>query len=127
MVFLMRVSSHSEGYASAVRDVVRGIDDQIALTGIGTLEREITDSIAIIRIMGVLIGLIWLRRAGAIVGGSLWRARRKRCTAYSGNRRTPRIGRGTTGCNATGLRTSAEAHGNRLAIGVPMAFAVTAP
>jgi putative ABC transport system permease protein len=57
MVFLMRVASNPEGYASSVRDLVRGVDDQIALTGIGTLEREITDSIAIIRIMGVLMAL----------------------------------------------------------------------
>src|SRR5260370_18258145 len=57
MVFLMRVASNPAGYVSGVRDVVRGIDDQIALTGVGTLEREINDSIAIIRIMGVLMAL----------------------------------------------------------------------
>jgi predicted permease len=57
MVFLMRVASDPAGYVSVVRDLVGGIDDQIALTGVGTLETEITDSIAIIRIMGVLMTL----------------------------------------------------------------------
>src|SRR5260370_37585439 len=57
MVVLIRVASNPAGYVSGVRDVVRGIDDQIALTGVGTLEKEITDSIAIIRIMGVLMAL----------------------------------------------------------------------
>jgi putative ABC transport system permease protein len=57
MVFLMRITSNQAGYASSIREVVRGIDDQIALTAIGTLAREITDSIAIIRIMGVLMAL----------------------------------------------------------------------
>src|SRR3982074_1445047 len=58
--------------------------------------------------------IVWRCRAGAIVGGSLWRARRMRCAAHSGNRRTARLGRGTAGCDATSLRTSTEAHGNRL-------------
>jgi predicted permease len=57
MVFLMRVGSNPEGHSSSVREVVRAIDDQIALTSFGTLEGEITDSIAIIRIMGVLMTL----------------------------------------------------------------------
>src|SRR5258707_6436123 len=57
MVFLMRVASNPAGYASGIREVVRGIDDQIGLTGVGTLEREITDSIAIIRIMDELMEL----------------------------------------------------------------------
>lgn len=57
MVFLMRVQFNPASYVSGVRKIVRGIDDQVAINGVGTVEREITDSIAIIRIMGVLMAL----------------------------------------------------------------------
>jgi len=40
-----------------VRDVVRKIDPGIALRGINTLEEEVADSIAIVRIMGILMGI----------------------------------------------------------------------
>ena len=124
MVFLMRVSSHSEGYASAVRDVVRGIDDQIALTGIGTLEREITDSIAIIRIMGVLMALfggVALALSSVGVYGVL---------AESVARRIPEIGvRLALGAEPRDVMRlvfgqALKLTGIGLAIGVPIAFAV---
>src|SRR5260370_26597738 len=57
MLFLMRLASNPAGYVSGVRDVVRGLDDRIPLTGVGTLETEITHSIPIIRITGVLMDL----------------------------------------------------------------------
>ena len=86
MVFLLRVANNPASYVSGVRDVVRGLDDQLALHGVGTLEREITDSIAIIRIMGVLMaifGCVALALACVGVYGVL---------AESVARRTPEIG-----------------------------------
>jgi len=124
MVFLMRVSSNPESYASAVRDVVRGIDDQIALTGIGTLEREITDSIAIIRIMGVLMalfGCVALALSSVGVYGVL---------AESVARRIPEIGvRLALGAEPRDVMRlvfgqALKLTGIGLAIGVPIAFAV---
>jgi len=57
MVFLLRGNAVPQSYVPGVREAVRQIDDQIALTGVNTLESEITDSVAIIRIMGALMTL----------------------------------------------------------------------
>ena len=124
MVFLMRVGSNPEGYVSSVRDVVRGIDDQIALTGVGTLEKEITDSIAIIRIMGVLMalfGCVALALSSVGVYGVL---------AEGVARRIPEIGvRLALGAEPRDvmklvLGQALKLTGIGLAIGVPIAFAV---
>jgi putative ABC transport system permease protein len=124
MVFLMRVGSNPEDYVSSVRDVVRGIDDQIALTGVGTLEKEITDSIAIIRIMGVLMalfGCVALALSSVGVYGVL---------AEGVARRIPEIGvRLALGAEPRDvmklvLGQAVKLTGIGLAIGVPIAFAV---
>jgi predicted permease len=124
MVFLMRVASNPEGYASSVRDLVRGVDDQIALTGIGTLEREITDSIAIIRIMGVLMalfGCVALALSSVGVYGVL---------AESVARRIPEIGvRLALGAEPRDVMRlvfgqALKLTGIGLTIGVPIAFGV---
>ena len=124
MVLLMRVDSHPGGYASAVRDVVRSVDDQVALGGIGTLEREITDSIAIIRIMGVLMalfGCVALLLSSVGVYGVL---------AESVARRIPEIGvRLALGAEPRDVMRlvftqALKLTGIGLAIGVPIAFAV---
>ena len=124
MVFLIRVASNPENYASAVRDVVRGIDDQIALTAIGTLEREITDSIAIIRIMGALMalfGCVALALSSVGVYGVL---------AESVARRIPEIGvRLALGAEPRDVMRlvfgqALKLTGIGLAIGVPIALAV---
>jgi putative ABC transport system permease protein len=60
MTLLLRTSSNPTSYVSAVRDVVRQTDPAIALRGINTLEEEIADSIAIVRIMGILMGIFGL-------------------------------------------------------------------
>jgi putative ABC transport system permease protein len=57
MTLLLRTASNPTGYISAVRDVVRKIDPGIALRGINTLEEEVADSIAIVRIMDILMGI----------------------------------------------------------------------
>jgi putative ABC transport system permease protein len=43
-----------------VREVVRQTDAAIALRGVNTLEEEVADSIAIVRIMGILMGIFGL-------------------------------------------------------------------
>jgi putative ABC transport system permease protein len=124
MVFLMRVASNPAAYAAGIREVVRGIDDQIALTGVGTLEREITDSIAIIRIMGVLMalfGCVALALSSVGVYGVL---------AEEVARRIPEIGvRLALGAEPRDvmklvLGQAVKLTGIGLVIGVPIAFAV---
>ena len=124
MVFLIRTAGNPASYASGAREVVRGIDDQIALTGIGTLEKEITDSIAIIRIMGVLMalfGAVALTLSSVGVYGML---------SESVGRRTPEIGvRLALGAEPHGilrlvLGQALKLTGIGLVIGVSIAFAV---
>jgi putative ABC transport system permease protein len=124
MVFLMRVASHPSSYLSSVRNVVRGIDDQIALTGVGTLESEITDSIAIIRIMGVLMalfGCVALALSAVGVYGVL---------AESVSRRIPEIGiRLALGADRKDVKKlvlgqAAKLTGIGIAIGIPIALGV---
>ncbi|PYU59318.1 MAG: hypothetical protein DMG56_18645 [Acidobacteria bacterium] len=57
---LVRTTANPTNSVSAVRDVVRQMDPGIAPRGINTLEEEIADSIAIIRIMGILMGIFGL-------------------------------------------------------------------
>ncbi len=60
MTLLLRTASNPTSYASGVRDIVRQMDSGIALRGVNTLEEEIADSIAIVRIMGILMGIFGL-------------------------------------------------------------------
>jgi predicted permease len=57
MTLLLRTSSNPTSYVSVVRDVVHQADPAIAVRGTNTLEEEIADSIAIVRIMGILMGI----------------------------------------------------------------------
>jgi putative ABC transport system permease protein len=56
MTLLLR-GPQAEQEVRTVREVVAGIDPQIALRGINTLEQEIAESIAIVRIMGTLMSV----------------------------------------------------------------------
>jgi predicted permease len=60
MTLLLRTASNPTSYVSAVRDVARQADPAIALRGVNTLQEEIADSIAIVRIMGILMGIFGL-------------------------------------------------------------------
>jgi predicted permease len=60
MALLLRTASNPTGYVSAVREVASQADPAIALREIITLEEEIADSIAIVRIMGILMGIFGL-------------------------------------------------------------------
>lgn len=124
MVFLMRVGSNPTGYVSGMRNIVRDLDGQVALTSVGTLESEITDSIAIIRVMGVLMalfGTVALVLASVGVYGVL---------AENVARRTPEIGVRLALGAAPGdvmklvLGQALKLTAIGLAIGVPIAFAV---
>jgi putative ABC transport system permease protein len=60
MTLVMRTTANPTSYSSAVRGVVRRLDASLASTKGGTLESEVVDSIAIIRIMGILMGIFGL-------------------------------------------------------------------
>jgi putative ABC transport system permease protein len=60
MTLLLRTSSNPTSYVSTVQGIVRQIDPGIALQGIRTLEEEIADAIAIVRIMGILMAVFGL-------------------------------------------------------------------
>jgi predicted permease len=124
MIFLLRAASHPTSYLSSVREIVQGIDDQIALTEVDTLQDEITDSIAIIRILGVLMtlfGCVALVLSSIGVYGVL---------AESVARRTPEIGiRLALGANPRDIRKlvlgqAAKLTATGLALGVPLAFLI---
>jgi putative ABC transport system permease protein len=57
MSLLLRASSNPENYAGPLREIVRRLDPEVAVNELTTLEREVADSIAIVRIMGILMGI----------------------------------------------------------------------
>jgi putative ABC transport system permease protein len=124
MVLLLRTSSNPTSYVSGVREVVRQIDPEVATTDVNTLEGEIADSIAIVRIMGVLMGLfggVALILSSVGVYGVL---------AESVARQTPEIGiRLALGAEPWDvmkmvLGRALKLTGIGLAIGLPAAFAI---
>jgi len=60
MTLLLRTATDPTSYVSEIREVTRRIDPGIALRDVATLEEEVTDSIAIVRIMGILMGIFGL-------------------------------------------------------------------
>ena len=60
MTLLLRTGTDPTAYVSGIREVTRRIDPGIALRGVATLEEEVSDSIAIVRIMGILMGIFGL-------------------------------------------------------------------
>jgi putative ABC transport system permease protein len=60
MTIVLRVDSNPSGYVAPLRDVLRGLDPGLALVGINTLKIEVVDSIGIIRILGILMGVFGL-------------------------------------------------------------------
>jgi putative ABC transport system permease protein len=60
MTLLLRTATNPTACVSGIREVTRRIDPGIALRGVATLEEEVTDSIAIVRIMGILMGIFGL-------------------------------------------------------------------
>ncbi len=124
MIFLLRASSNPTNYVSSIRDVVRQVDAGVAVTEVNTLEKEIDDSIAIVRILGILMavfGGVSLLLCAVGVYGLL---------AESVARRTPEIGiRLALGAEPRDvmklvLGQALKLTGIGLAIGLPLAFAV---
>src|SRR5260370_4025390 len=60
MTLLLRTATNPSNSASAVRDVARQADPAIALRGVNTLDEAIADSIAIVRIIGILMRIFVL-------------------------------------------------------------------
>jgi predicted permease len=57
MKLLLRTDSSPEKYGSSLREIVRGLDAEVIVNELGTLEKEVGDSIAIVRVMGMLMGI----------------------------------------------------------------------
>jgi len=125
MTLLVRADLNPMNYVSSVRAVVRQNDTQIALRGIRTLEEEISDSIAIVRIMGILMaifGFVALALSSLGVYGVL---------SESVAQRTREIGiRLALGAHPKDLMRLVLGHGLKLtviglAIAIPMSIAVS--
>jgi putative ABC transport system permease protein len=125
MVFLLRASSIPTSYAASVREMIRQIDAEAAITDVNTLETEIADSIAIVRILGALMGVfggVALVLSSVGVYGVL---------AESVARQTPEIGiRMALGAEPREvmklvLGQALRLTGMGLAIGLPVAFAIS--
>jgi len=57
MAVLLRTSGDPLSYAPSIRAAIRRLDPDAAVPSLTTLEHEVADSIAIIRILGVLMGI----------------------------------------------------------------------
>jgi len=57
MELLLRTGSSPEKYGSSLREIVRELDAEVVVNELGTLEKEVGDSIAIVRVMGMLMGI----------------------------------------------------------------------
>jgi len=57
VTFLLRAESNPTSYVAPMREVIRRADPAIAMRGVNTLEEEVVESIAIVRIMGILMGV----------------------------------------------------------------------
>jgi putative ABC transport system permease protein len=124
MVLLVRADYGPARLTAGISEIVKGIDNQIAVAAADTLETEITDSIAIVRILGVLtaiFGCVALILASVGLYGVL---------AESVARRIPEIGlRVALGARPEQitklvLGQALRLTGVGLIIGVPTAFAV---
>jgi ABC-type antimicrobial peptide transport system permease subunit len=123
MTILLRIAANPTGQVPAIREVVRQIDSEVAIRGVGTMESEVADSIAIIRIMGILMAIfggVALVLSSVGVYGVL---------AESVARRTPEIGiRLALGADPRDvmklvLGQAVKLTGLGLAIGLPLALA----
>jgi predicted lysophospholipase L1 biosynthesis ABC-type transport system permease subunit len=125
MNVVLRVDSNPASYAALLRDAVRRLDPGLALTGINTLKTEVVDSIGIIRILGILMGvfgLVALALSSVGVYGVL---------SESVAQRTRELGiRLALGAHPRDLMKLVMGHalkltGIGLAIAVPISFAVS--
>lgn len=125
LTMLVRTATNPTSYVASVREVVRKLDSGIALRGVNTFENEVADSIAIVRIMGILMGvfgIVALTLSSVGVYGVL---------SESVAQRTREIGiRVALGANPGDLMglvlgQALKLTGIGLAIAVPISFAVS--
>ena len=57
MKVLLRSNSSPQNYGSSLREIARRLDAEAVVSELGTLEKEVEDSIAIVRVMGMLMGI----------------------------------------------------------------------
>jgi putative ABC transport system permease protein len=57
MDFVLRTASTPASFATFVRSIVRRLDPEVALGNINTYDNEVSSSIAIVRIMGILLAV----------------------------------------------------------------------
>jgi putative ABC transport system permease protein len=57
MKLLLRTGSSPQSYGASLREIVRRLDAEMVVNELGTLEKEVGDSIAIVRVMGILMGI----------------------------------------------------------------------
>jgi putative ABC transport system permease protein len=123
--FVLRTASSPTSNASAARAAISQVDPEIPITELKTLETELQDSIAIVHIMGVLMAIfgsvaLWLSSVG--VYGIL---------SENVAQRTHEFGiRFALGANPRDVlrlvfRHALTVSGIGLAIGLPIAFAVS--
>jgi putative ABC transport system permease protein len=125
MVFLLRSAANPENQVASMREIVHQIDPEVAIRGVSTMDAEIADSIAIVRIMGILMGVfggVALALASVGVYGVL---------AESVERRTAEIGiRLALGAESRDVMKLVLGHalkltGLGLAIGLPISLALS--
>ena len=125
LTMLVRTETNPTSYVASVREVVKKLDSEIALRGVNTFENEVADSIAIVRIMGILMGvfgIVALTLSSVGVYGVL---------SESVAQRTREIGiRLALGANPGDLMglvlgQALKLTGIGLAIAVPISFAVS--
>jgi putative ABC transport system permease protein len=125
LTMVVRTETNPTSYVASVREVVKKLDSGIALRGVNTLENEVADSIAIVRIMGILMGvfgIVALALSSVGVYGVL---------SESVAQRTREIGiRLALGANPGDLMglvlgQALKLTGIGLAIAVPISFAVS--
>jgi putative ABC transport system permease protein len=125
MTIVLCVDSSPRSYVPPLRDAVRQIDPGLALTGINSLETEVADSIGIIRILGILMGVFGLVALGLSAVGVYG------VLSESVAQRTRELGiRLVLGAHPRDLMNLVLAHalkltGIGLAIAVPISFAVS--
>ena len=125
MNVVLRVDAYPQSYVASLRDVVRQIDAGLALTGINTLKTEVVDSIGIIRILGILMGvfgLVALMLSSVGVYGVLSESVAQR-TRELGIRLA--LGAHPRDLMKLVLRQALKLTGIGLAIAVPISFAVS--
>jgi putative ABC transport system permease protein len=123
--FVLRVTSDPTNYASAVRGLISQIDPEIAVTELKTLESEVEDSNAIVHILGILTGIFG---AAALLLSSIGLYG---ILSENVAQRTHEFGiRFTLGAHPRDVLRLVLSHaltlsGIGLAIGLPLAFAVS--